>query len=112
MRLVVILLFVILLSGCERLILTSEFDCDKQSTIERANFILKCIKNANPKSDEAPEHWLTICEDISKRTYCKKISGFKKWGMNPTFFIPCNKAKTNSEIEACQVDTTGSSANN
>jgi len=39
---------------------------------ERASFILDCLKNANPKSDEEPEDWISLCEDMAEDIYCKK----------------------------------------
>lgn len=48
--------------------------CTTESKEERAHFILQCIENANPKSDEEPEDWIVKCEDISTRTFCKEIT--------------------------------------
>jgi hypothetical protein len=42
-----------------------------ESNERRASFILQCIENANPKSDEEPEDWLYICERMSIDLYCK-----------------------------------------
>ena len=35
-------------------------------------FILQCLKNTNPNSDEEPEDWMYICEHIADNTYCTK----------------------------------------
>ncbi len=45
--------------------------CDASSVSQRADFILSCIKNANPKSDEEPEDWITYCQDMAEETYCE-----------------------------------------
>jgi hypothetical protein len=34
-----------------------------------AAFILKCIENANPKSDEEPEDWIHKCRDFAEDVY-------------------------------------------
>lgn len=40
------------------------------NSAEQSKFILTCIKNANPKSDEEPEDWLYQCKNISLDLYC------------------------------------------
>ena len=58
--------------------------CDESSKSKRANFILNCIKNANPKSDEEPEDWIKDCQYIAEETYCElqtvKITMYKPSG--------------------------------
>ncbi len=48
-----------------------EILCQKSSESKRANFILSCIKNANPISDEEPEDWIKHCQYIAEETYCE-----------------------------------------
>jgi hypothetical protein len=58
--------------------------CDESSKSKRANFILSCIKNANPKSDEEPEDWIRECQYIAEQTYCElktvKVTMYKPSG--------------------------------
>lgn len=58
---------------------TMEIYCSETTINDRSNFILDCIKNANPKSDEEPEDWIKICEEIGESLYCKKIPAIKYW---------------------------------
>lgn len=44
--------------------------CDTQSKEERAEFILQCLKNANPKSDEEPEIWVHLCPEMAEELFC------------------------------------------
>ncbi len=44
--------------------------CTQDTVADRSNFILACIANANPKSDEEPEDWLKICQQIAEQTIC------------------------------------------
>lgn len=46
--------------------------CDADSKQERAGFILQCIENANPKSDEEPEDWILKCQRMAEETLCDK----------------------------------------
>lgn len=48
--------------------------CEESTVEKRASFILQCIENANPKSDEEPEDWITDCRYMAEATYCKKVS--------------------------------------
>lgn len=70
--------------------------CDKSTTDIRANFILSCIDNANPHSDEEPEDWLYLCRRIAERTYCPKqvviVTERCTWGN-----FGCNRWETVSE---------------
>ena len=52
------------------------FLCDSTTEDARSKFILDCIKNGNPNSDEEPEDWIPICENISKELHCSK--GFER----------------------------------
>ena len=44
--------------------------CDNDTIEKRAEFIINCVKGANPKSDEEPEDWLKICQTMAEQTYC------------------------------------------
>lgn len=61
-------------SGCDyektQTITKSHPVCDSSTIEARASFTLSCIANANPKSDEEPEDWITICQDMAIKTYC------------------------------------------
>jgi hypothetical protein len=46
------------------------------SRVVAAKFILDCIENANPKSDEEPEDWLHICERMATNLYGVSINGY------------------------------------
>lgn len=46
--------------------------CETDTAQERASFILQCIANANPKSDEEPEDWILFCQSMAERTLCEK----------------------------------------
>lgn len=54
-------------------------NCDKQ---KQAEFILKCIENANPKSDEEPEDWITICQAMSEDLFCTISKRATYWENN------------------------------
>ena len=43
-------------------------DC---KTTEQSKFVLECIKNGNPKSDEEPEDWIYMCKTMSLSMFCK-----------------------------------------
>lgn len=38
--------------------------------VEYRDFVASCIKDANPKSDEEPEDWISQCEQTGKRIIC------------------------------------------
>ena len=73
------LLALVLLSGCSeppdytetRSRLISEQACPVEVADSRADYMLQCIKNANPKSDEEPEDWLYVCKNMANDLYCK-----------------------------------------
>ena len=61
-------------SGSERTRIKNIINCQAGSSEKRADFILKCIANANPKSDEEPEDWIRNCQTMAEQTFCKKQS--------------------------------------
>lgn len=70
--LLVIVMFV--LAGCsgekEIYRVKTVYDCPNDNTEQRVDFILKCIENANPKSDEEPEDWIYMCENMALKAFC------------------------------------------
>lgn len=46
-------------------------NCKQDTAKERAAFILACIKNANPLSDEEPEDWMRECQIMAEETLCE-----------------------------------------
>ena len=72
-----ILLFLVfaLLLGCsedKRIIHSMHFVCEKGTINQRSSFILQCIANANPKSDEETEDWIRFCPLMADQIYCDK----------------------------------------
>ena len=72
-----ILIALLCVVGCtnkedERQIERMRNHCEPDTVDLRANFILQCINNGNPKSDEEPEDWITKCQDMAEDTYCPK----------------------------------------
>ena len=47
--------------------------CKADTAILRSEFILQCLKNANPKSDEEPEDWIYQCKEMAEETLCPLI---------------------------------------
>lgn len=75
-KLLVIGLVGVLLTGCsseegmQRVITDYEKHCTQDTMTKRAEFILSCIENGNPKSDEEPEDWIGKCKEMAEDTYC------------------------------------------
>ena len=71
-------LLLLLVAGCTdingtRVIERDETYCQMDSSEARSKFILQCIKNANPQSDEEPEDWILKCQDMAEETLCPVI---------------------------------------
>lgn len=70
----------LLVAGCDggkdEVFIRYELDnlCGSDTTEARSVFILSCIKNANPSSDEEPEDWIRQCQYMAEDTYCPKES--------------------------------------
>ncbi|MGJ8687317.1 MAG: hypothetical protein ACSHWQ_07550 [Spongiibacteraceae bacterium] len=68
----------LLATGCDgelgqmRTIERLETYCQTDTSAARAEFILQCIENANPKSDEEPEDWITKCQHMAEASLCQK----------------------------------------
>ena len=79
MKISIVLICLIALSGCEKPFeeyaeVKTKTVCNESDSDKRAAFILQCIFNANPKSDEEPEDWLNKCENFSNNLFCKKMA--------------------------------------
>ncbi len=76
MKYLLISLLLFPLFGCEypeprvRERVKVELVCDKETVAYRKQFILQCINNANPHSDEEPEDWIRLCKQMAEQTYC------------------------------------------
>ena len=84
MRVVVILAAFLIVVGCSEVDESNieyslEIKCEADTIEKRSAFILQCIESANPKSDEEPEDWLTVCQDMAEETYCPKVPACVNW---------------------------------
>jgi len=73
----VFLISILLLAGCsedwdKRSVSLLERVCEDSTTEQRARFTLDCISNANPNSDEEPEDWIALCQELAEKAYCRK----------------------------------------
>jgi hypothetical protein len=67
----------ILLIGCRqefevgdvRMSMDTDITCDNE---KRASFVLECIKNGNPMSDEEPEDLVAECQNVSYSMFCSE----------------------------------------
>ena len=63
--------------GCSektRVIELNAHHCSMDSSKYRAEFILNCVSSANPKSDEEPEDWIQICQQMAEETLCPEVT--------------------------------------
>lgn len=73
----ILFIAIAIVSGCEeeeRLPYTRlevHKHCPESSRQERDRFVLKCIENANPRSDEEPEDWIELCGEMGKDIHCE-----------------------------------------
>ncbi len=82
-------------------------EADKMSA-----FVLECIKNANPKSDEEPEDWIKLCKYMSDGIHCKEVDAFYyKTGYNRSAYTKCSEAKNDREKTACGLGKKGTEPN-
>ncbi len=76
MKPIILITFILLIPGCfqnsdeTRIVYKHEISCDTSTKYERALFILSCIENANPMSDEEPEDWIKHCKWMAEETLC------------------------------------------
>ena len=71
----ILIITLIALAGCgpyERTRYSFEHNCGLDTAKDRSEFILQCIANGNPKSDEEPEGWILLCGVMAKDTMCSK----------------------------------------
>ena len=77
----------------------------KCNTVEQAKFVLTCIKNANPKSDEEPEDWIYECKNMSLDMFCTKKSYgyfYETRMFSPTINCKCTECEDEEAISACK----------
>lgn len=102
----VIVACLLLLSACEYIHPTNDVQYKKGTEEKAAAFILDCLTNANPLSDEEPEDWIKNCESFAMNMYGEKVKGFRIWNSLDaryvTDFIPCEEAQTPEEFRACR----------
>ena len=74
MKKILMIMVLASLVGCdwepERTVNRMDFICDDSTVEKRADFTLKCISGANPKSDEEPEDWIRLCQKMAIENYC------------------------------------------
>ena len=83
-------------------IITEQYNnCQKK---EQAVFVLECIKNANPKSDEEPEDWIGDCKTMSNDLFCEiSIRAKYSWGwFSPMDSCFCDECIYDDAIEYCR----------
>lgn len=104
MRAVIIVASIVMLTACED---TEKFlkgdiayECGDDSRELRAEFILGCLENANPRSDEEPEDWVLLCEQMANRAYCTQTLGFSS-EKTRSETLPCSMAFTYHQRELC-----------
>ena len=66
----IIWLSLLVLTGCTDYLVERHCLPDDDRQTERAEFVLQCALNANPKSDEEPEDMLNECHRIASSTFC------------------------------------------
>jgi len=62
------------LTGCSKPVPVTEQSwerfCPEESIPKRAEFVLQCVKNANPMSDEEPEDMVAECGHTAEKIFC------------------------------------------
>ena len=53
--------------------------CFDETIEARVSFVLQCVKDSNPMSDEEPEDWIEECSDTAERLYCPKAEVIQVW---------------------------------
>ena len=101
----VVLITLALMLGCEdppqAPNLTTVLECREEHKEKLAPWILECIANANPKSDEEPEDWIGRCEGMGRRTLCDQIPAlrYQTCGSCSWRTVPC-KDVTNPDLKS------------
>lgn len=76
-KICILIIIIILFTGCsysnkkQRILKTSKITCNEKIIKEKSQFILDCIKSVN--TNEEPEDWITLCEEIATKTFCKEV---------------------------------------
>lgn len=105
-KIIIILMISLFIVSCDKPIRNLMFTeiCETKYIHIKAKFILSCIKNGNPKSDEEPEDLVYECRRTANNIFVGKCNsafyytdGFRH--VSPV--IPCSKAKTKGEHEIC-----------
>jgi len=74
-------------------------NCTEGTQKDRADFILQCLANANPKSDEEPEDWIGECQVMAEQTLCPKVR------MRVTYLCTTRKCYFPAESKREPIDT-------
>ena len=108
MKKIILLLIIFVVSCNERYVggVLETLVCKDKTMKSRRTFILKCIKNANPKSDEDPEDWIMLCNTMALDIYCKtktqhsfKLITYSGESLSP--WIDRSKAKLVRQKKVC-----------
>jgi len=104
MKYIAVLLFIVINVNAGESIRVLEVysQCNKK---EQSVFILDCIKNANPKSDEEPEDWIYMCKNMSLDLYCtvSKRAVYYTYGsiFSDEVSCECSQCKDKNAIKYC-----------
>lgn len=77
-KFLLVAVFTAALTGCgnpegeQRTFMASRHHCTLETAQQRADFILRCVEAANPKSDEEPEDWIRHCQYMAEQTLCSR----------------------------------------
>jgi hypothetical protein len=85
--------------GDKRDVYSMENVCLSDTSKDRHDFILDCIKNGNPYSDEEPEDWITECEEMAENLYCLDMTVRRSQEYNGSQWITFKKAIIAERIE-------------
>lgn len=102
--LLVIMLIVINIQAGENIRVVETYNqCNKK---DQSVFILDCIKNANPKSDEEPEDWIYMCKNMSLDLFCtvSRTPVYYTWGsvFSDDISCKCSECKDENAIKYCE----------
>ena len=100
-----LLLFCLLFVGCntnfnEDLVSKTDYEPHPACAPEfdKATFVLTCIKDANPYSDEEPEDMVSGCVKAARKV-CPKVPGFREdWHVEAQ---PCSIAWLSKQMAVC-----------
>lgn len=105
-KLLTVITCLLLMTACESVQPAKDTQYKKGTEEKAAAFILDCLANANPLSDEEPEDWIRNCERFAMNMYGEEVKGFRIWdGLDARYitdFVPCTEAKFPDEFRACR----------